>query len=169
MDAASRAARKAAKEAEEWEKKRQGSVVGEGISVVWQEKLPGGGVKRVVEAHAVTGRLNAKTRASLLNQASGTLYKENVARAHFKAPVVKGDEAKHIVEATGGVTVTSIEPTGVTVTSDRLIWYANEDKIIAEGEVKFQKTRPGETSLWAWGGPFDRVTFNTTLNQWVIQ
>src|ERR1051325_638725 len=58
MDPASRAARKAAEERAEREKKRQGSVVGEGISVIWQEKQPGGGVRRVVEAHAVTGQLN---------------------------------------------------------------------------------------------------------------
>src|ERR1041385_2002271 len=105
MDPASRAARKAAEERAEREKKRQGSVVGEGISVIWQGKHAGGGVRRVVEAHAVTGQLNAKTKASVLNDATGTLYKENTARAHFKAPIVKGDENKHVVEATGGVTV----------------------------------------------------------------
>ena len=152
----------------ERDKKRQGSVVGEGISVVWQEKLPGGGVKRVVEAHAVTGRLNAKTKASLLNDASGTLFKENVARAHFKAPVVKGDETKHIVEASGGVTVTSIEPAGITVTSMRLIWYANEDKIVAVGNVSFQQVKPGQDKPWASGGPFERATIDTSLTTLTI-
>jgi hypothetical protein len=139
-----------------------------GISMLWSEKTKNGGIRKVVEARAEEGTINAKEKTSELTTASGILYKDNKPRARFQAPNVRGNEAKHIIIASGGVTVTSIEPAGAILTAQKAIWNANKDTITVEGDVRFRFQRPGDAKPSEAIGPCPRAEFHTELRHYTI-
>ncbi len=139
-----------------------------GLSGRWQERTEKGGIRRVMDVHAETGRLDAQTQSGTLYKANGLLYHDDRARARFEAPVVEARKDHSVVIARGGVRVVSIDPPGVTLTAERVTWQVDKDLIVAEGSVSFEQRPPGSARPTAWGGPFPHVTANTELQRLTI-
>jgi hypothetical protein len=140
----------------------------QGITVNWLERLPNGGVRRIMDIHAVSGELIRGSQSGLMNTADGVLYKDNVPKARFEAPTVHAYEDKKIVVAEGGVKAMSIQPVGITVTADKVTWYFARDLVVAEGNVYIQYQPVGTPKPVDWGGPVDRLTINTELKKFHI-
>ncbi len=139
-----------------------------GITILWSEKTKNDGIRKVIEARAEEGEINAKDKTSELKIASGILYKDNKPRARFQAPFVRGNEAKRIIVASGGVTMTSIEPEGATLTARTATWDAAKDTITVEGDVRFKFQRPGDSRPFESIGPCPRAEFRTELRTYKI-
>lgn len=150
------------------EKAIQAEASAKGISVLWSEKTENGGIRKVIEAKAQEGTINAEKKSSEMKKATGTLYKENKPAARLQADVIRGDENKHVVVATGSVKVTSINPPGYTMTTKKATWNAAKDLITAEGEVYLTYQKPGESAPSITVGPSPRAQFQTELKVWKI-
>ena len=129
----------------------QTHAAGSGITITWQEKTDSGGIRRVLEVNAETGALDAVTQSGALKQASGVFYREGKPRARFTAPAVLATRDKQTVVARGGVTVNSIDPPGVRLSSDQITWYTQRHQIVARGNVKLSHTPKGASEPIAYG------------------
>jgi hypothetical protein len=135
---------------------------GSGISISWQEKSAGGGIRKVLDVNAETGSLDAITESGALKDASGVFYRDGKARAKFAAPEVVASRDKQMVVARGGVTVNSVDPPGVALKADQVTWYAQRHQIIARGSVRLSHTPKGASDPIAYGN-VPQATANTQL------
>jgi hypothetical protein len=136
-----------------------------GITVTWQERAGATGVRRVMDLRAETGKLEKDSQSGTLNRASGVFYRESKPKASFTAPVVVAAQDQKSVTASGGVTISSIDPPGVTVKADRMYWKVEANKIVADGNIRFVYQPSGHTKPLGWGGPFPRAVMNTELQR----
>jgi hypothetical protein len=137
----------------------------EGITIHWEEPGQKGGVERVMDVRAQSGDLEQLSQSGTLRNATGTAYREDKPRATFDAPVVNAAKDRKTVTATGGVTVHSVDPSGMTVRADHAIWHVEQNQVVAEGNVNFEYRKPGVPGLTAWGGPFPKMTFDTKMQK----
>lgn len=136
-----------------------------GITINWRQKTPKGKLERVLDLQAENGALERDTQTGKMNKANGTLYRNNEARARFVAPTVYASKDRKSVTASGGVKITSLAPTGTSITADKVTWRIPENKIIAEGHVSFEYRSPESGEMIASGGPFPHVTIDTELQR----
>lgn len=135
---------------------------GRGITVIWQEPTKSGGIRKILEVNAETGELDAVTQSGALKDATGRFYREGKPRAKFAAPQVLASEDKRTVTARGGVVVNSIDPPGVALKADQITWYANQNQIVARGNVRMSHTPKGSSQPIAYGN-VPQATANTEL------
>jgi hypothetical protein len=134
----------------------------------WQLIQPGGGLWRQLDVQAERGTADASAQSGVLQDTHGTLYSRNVPRALFRAPVVEARKDNQTLVAPRGARITSISPVGIEIVANRVTWRADLDRVVAEGNVRFEQRDPRTHHLIAWGGPFDRVTFKTDLERLTI-
>ena len=127
----------------------------------WSEKDQDS-IKRVLDLQAKTGQVNTASDSGELSVANGVLYRDNKPRSKFTAPRVRAYKEKGIVIADGGVTVTSIDPPGVTVKAARICWDSNHNKVYAEGGARFFYKPPDANRPFGFGSA-DHMSFNTEL------
>ena len=137
-----------------------------GIRIFWHEQLKDR-VRRVMDIEARTGQLDALQESGDLRQASGVVYRDNRPRARFRAPLLRYSKAHNLMEASGGVVITSIEPPGLTVTCDRVMWDTTGDKIVARGGVRLVHKPPGAARPLA-TGTAEQVTIDTRMESFSI-
>lgn len=147
---------------------RPRQLLSQGVTVRWHEKGPAGKLRRVLEVVAASGQLQADTESGVLNDARGSFYRNDEPRARFTAPRVEAWRARRLVIAEGGVRLESVDPPGLTVTADRVVWHTDTDRIVGRGNVRFQHQPPGSASVAAEGGPFDQVTIDTGMRRITI-
>ncbi len=138
------------------------------LTVRWNERGAGNQAVRMMEVHAVRGNLSAETESGRLFTADGLLYKDDVARAKFEAPVVDALKDHDTVVASRGATLTSLEPAGMKLTADHMVWIASKHLVVAEGGVRFENASPERPDEKVTGGPFDRMIVNTELQEMTI-
>lgn len=131
-----------------------------GIRLRWQERVPEGRLRPVLELMAETGNLDTDAQSGRLQHTRGDFYRGGNAVARFTAPIVDARQSARRIQAWGGVRVESAADPGTTLTADRVTWDAASGEIIASGRVSFSHRRPGGLEDTASGGPFDRVTYN---------
>src|SRR5436190_1269970 len=78
------------------------------------------------------------------NNAAGIVYQDGKPVAKFTAPVVNAVEEKQVVVATGRVRIDSIDPPGGTVEADRVWWFIERKKVLAEGAVVVRYRKSGQ-------------------------
>ena len=132
-----------------------------GITVQWNEKNQES-IRRVLDLNAEKGQLNTASDSGELSTANGVLYRDNKPRSKFTAPRVRAYKEKGIVIADGGVTMTSIDPPGVTLKADRIRWDSNHNKVYAEGGARFSYKPPGASRQFGFGSA-EHISFNTEL------
>lgn len=138
------------------------------VLVSWQEPGAGGQAVPVLEVEAESGTVEQASQSGTFERARGRIYREGVLRARFEAPIMEADQASNTATARGRVVVTSVEPAGLTVRADRVVWKASENSIIATGRVTFRQVDPATGRELAAGGPFPKVTFDTGLQKLTI-
>jgi hypothetical protein len=138
------------------------AAVGNKIEIRWHEKTDRGTIRRVLDVDAETGDLKPRSESGTLNRATGLIYQDDQPKARFKAPTVVANRENDQITARGGVTITSIDPPGITVTADKITWSAAKNRIVAEGNVKFVQMRPGHPKPVS-QGQFDRITVDTAM------
>jgi hypothetical protein len=143
-------------------------VTSSGIEVRWQEQGKGGRLQPILEVQAETGDLNAQTQSGRLMKTRGRFFNQGKPAARFQAPEVDANQDRHEVLARGGVTLTSIEPAGLTVTARNVVWNTLSGTILLRGDVRFAYVEPGGTVVTAAGGPFDRITMNAEMRRVTI-
>jgi hypothetical protein len=135
---------------------------GRGITVTWQDQTDSGTIIKVLEVNAETGTLDAVTQSGALKAATGRFYRNGRPRAKFAAPEVLASKDKLTVLAKGGVTVNSIDPSGMALSADQITWYARRNQIVARGNVRMSHTPKGAPQPIATGN-VPQATANTEL------
>lgn len=143
-------------------------LVSRGISLVWREEQPQNRMQRILEMKAETGSLNAETQSGQMQKATGIFYRDDKPRARFVAPRVEAIRQESKMIATGGVTIYSIEPKGITVRADEVVWSYADNRIVARGNVRFEEKPPGAAAPTSEGGPFPQVTIDTQMQRLTI-
>lgn len=139
----------------------------QGIRINWRATQKNGKLWRVLDLNAANGRIEAQTQSGTMANASGTLYREDVARAAFEAPKMQAANDRKTVVATGGVKVRSLQPEGILVTADRATWYIEKNVIVAEGHVYMEQRDPKTGRKISYGNA-EHLTINTELRQFSI-
>src|ERR1044071_4680819 len=75
----------------------------QGIRINWRVKQKDKQLWRVLDLNAVSGKIDAQNQSGTMSSATGTLYRQDRARATFEAPTVKASNDQKMVVATGGV------------------------------------------------------------------
>ncbi len=149
-----------------------GQVTGHGITIHWQENVPEKGVQRVMDLNGQTGSLAGDTDTDLLSghlkTVNGMLYRDNRPKARFTAQTVQADGKTKTLIAQGHVVIHSIDPPGVTVTADRVIWHAERHRIEAEGDVGVTDQPPGADRPTAGMYHASHATIDTELKRITI-
>ena len=143
-------------------------LVSRGISLVWREERPGNRMQRILEMKAETGSLNAETQSGQMQKASGVFYRDDRPRVRFAAPRVEAIRQENRMIATGGVTIYSIEPKGITLRAEEVVWSYTDSRIVARGNVRFQQKPPGAAAPVSEGGPFPQVTIDMQMQRLTI-
>ncbi|MGC8666906.1 MAG: hypothetical protein ACP5VE_02155 [Chthonomonadales bacterium] len=143
------------------------SVQSQGIVIHWQEEAPDGKVRRVLELHAASGQWNVQTLSGILKAGNGILYRDDMPKVRFQAPIVEAKRSLGILVARGGVVLHSIDPAGATVTANRVRWDARKNLVVAVGNVRLTYRPPGSAKPVAFGTA-PQMTFNTELDEYHI-
>jgi len=138
------------------------------IQVRWQTPGADGRLQPELEVRAARGRVEPDGQTGDLEEATGTLYREGEARATFVAPLVTATRASQQLVASGGVTVRSIRPPGVTLRARTITWYSESHRVIARGDVWLEQKPPGARRAVLWGGPFESAAFDTQIERLTI-
>ena len=144
------------------------NMISSGITVNWYAKKKDGTLEKLIDIEAETGTLIPGKQSGMLRNTRGILYKEGKPVARFESPLVNAEEETKVVHASGGVVAHSIDPPGVTLWANRVIWTMEKDQVLAKENVKFQYIRAGETIPFAEGGPVQQCTVNTSLKNFHI-
>lgn len=139
----------------------------QGIRINWRVKQKDHQLWRVLDLNAVNGKIDAQTQSGTMSTATGTLYRQDRARAVFEAPTVHASNDQKTVVATGGVKVRSVDPPGILVTADRATWFIEKNVIVAEGNVYMEQRDPKTARKIAWGKAA-HLTINTELREFSI-
>lgn len=142
---------------------RPTQVTAHGFTGRWMEKLPDGRVRRVLEIHSRQGALDSQTNSGTLYQVDGTIFRDGSARIRFTAPIIEADRDAQKLVARQGVVMRSLDPPGATIRCDTMTWRADLHQIVAEGNVTFDYAPNGPGHSEASGGPFDRITIDTSM------
>lgn len=87
-----------------------------------------------MSATAREGKVDERTKTSVLSGFVAELYEDGKLTSTLAAPKVVADAASRVLTATGGVTVKSVERKTV-IKADWIKWYARHQKIIGNGGV----------------------------------
>ncbi|MDR3707692.1 MAG: LPS export ABC transporter periplasmic protein LptC [Capsulimonadaceae bacterium] len=114
--------------------------VGSGVTMTFTDPKTGkvlwtANVKRV----EATSKANANDVTGTMHGVDGVLYQDSVAADRLQAPTVTVDNASQLVDASGGVTVTSLTQANTRITCDKMTYYASKAKIVGHGHVVFHK------------------------------
>ncbi len=139
----------------------------QGIRINWRAKQKTGSLWRVLDLKAEKGTIDSQSQSGVMTNATGTLYRENRARAAFEAPTVEAARDQRSVVATGGVKVRGLNPKGALITADKATWYIEKNIVIAEGHVYMEQRNPKTDQKTAWGNA-ERLTINTELQHFSI-
>ncbi len=143
-------------------------VTARGFTGRWMEKTTGGHVRKVMEVHSAQGALDSQTNSGTLYDVDGTIYRDGAAKAKFTAPKVIADRDTEALQASGGVTMHSLDPPGAVIRCNTMNWHAQNHTVVAEGAVQIDYTpRQAQTPSIS-GGPFDHVTIDTGLQNLTI-
>jgi hypothetical protein len=138
------------------------------LLLAWNEPAPDGRINPVLEVEAEGGVVEQRTQSGSLKHARGRIYRSGVLRATFTAPRVEADMAAQRVVAEGGVQIDGVAPAGLTLRAVRIVWKPELNRIVAQGEVRFEKRDPATGRLEAEGGPFERMTIDTELQKLTV-
>jgi hypothetical protein len=97
------------------------------------------------KAAAATGVILpvGKAQHATLTDAKATMFQSGKAAATIVAPKVVGDTGPMLILASGGVRITSLLDKGSTLRADRVLWYARQNKVIADGHVVYRDGKYG--------------------------
>lgn len=138
------------------------------LLVAWHEPAADRRVNPVLEIEAESGVVEQGTQSGHLENARGRIYRDGVLRARFSARSVDADMAAQRVFARNNVVVESAAPEGLTLRAREVEWLAQKNRIVAVGDVMFVQKDRETGRVVAEGGPFDRITVDTSLQRLTI-
>ena len=114
------------------------------VITVPDPKRPGK-LQIMVHARSIQGTSTGGGFGGTLINPYAQLYQLGVPSAILTAPaaVASSRQGTVIVTATGGVTVRSLTHPGTTLSADKMVWYAGQNKIIATGHVVYKDGKTG--------------------------
>ncbi len=114
------------------------------VITVPDPKRPGK-LQLMVHARSIQGTSTGGGFGGTLIGVYAQLYQLGVPSAILTAPkaVASSRLGTVVVTATGGVVARSLTNPGTTLTADKMVWYAGQNKIIATGHVVYKDGKTG--------------------------
>ncbi len=116
------------------------------VITVPDPKRPGK-LQLMVHAREIHGVSTDGGFGGTLTKVYAQLYQLGQPSAILTAPyaVASSRQKTVVVTATGGVVAKSLTQPGTTLTADKMVWYAGQNKIIATGHVIYKDGKTGAT------------------------